>query len=408
MPAGNELVISASSNQEAQDLFRYKIRLYRDNSVIQTLLYPPRPETGVKFDPSRFLQNELSFDIDKVALPLSSTGTPETIYRQAENTFVNYKVDFIEQYGADQQTYASAQVSGLIAINAALQWQQWLNVEIADYILANSPGDENLFLTNSPRTLKVALTERLALGGMTSVSSSTPGAMPVFLTVIRTYGNSGFIAEYTLENDPAIVTQANRFFYLLAGPQDINAAYAVQVGGTPIDSNVVYYTINVDNDNRDAPSEVFTFYIDDLCTRYITYRLHFLNRWGRIDSFTFKGDTDVLVDAPPNEPFTRTPGYADGNNWLYAATRHSMVNFATPYQDKWMLKADFVTVDEKAWLEELMTSPAVWWQAGAIGDSTTIWAVNIQRITGYKKEKHGLFSATFEMKLSTGSMAQNR
>lgn len=405
MPVGNELVICALSNQEGQPLFTYLVRVYQDATVIQTLLYPPRPETGLKFDPARILQNYVSFDINQVTgYEPGSGGFPNG---QCDNVFINYKVDIIEQYGTDQQTYASTQVSGLIGINASLQWQQWLNLTIGDYL--NQNGAISNFLTNSPRRLRVGFNERAMLGFMAAQDPALIFPVPWANTKLIAYDESGTqLTAATITNTLADVGPANQFQTLFISPVDLNAAFFIQTGTVAIPANTAYYELWLANDDtEERTSEVFTIVIDDLCTRYQTFRLHFLNRWGRIDSFTFMGDTDFMTGATENVS-TRAPGYANNQTWLYAANRHSMVNFNTPYENKYLLKAAFVTVDEKEWLEELMTSPAVWWQAGANDDATQMWAVNITRVSDYKKEQHGLFTALFEMKLSTGSNSQNR
>jgi hypothetical protein len=403
MPVGNELVICARSNQESQPLFRYKVRVYQDATVIQTLLYPPRPETGLKFDPARILQNYVSFDIEQITGYDNTSGFPNDA---TVNVFIDYKVDIIEQYGTDQQTYASALVSNVIGINASLQWQQWLNLTIADYL--NQNGAISNFLTNSPRRLRVGFNERAMLGFMANEDPATIFPVPWSFMDVRAYDESGNLISFpTIVNTLTGAGPANQFQTLFISPVDLNVAFFTQTGTVAIPANTAYYELWLADDFGERTTEVFTIVIDDLCTRYQTFRLHFLNRWGRIDSFTLMGDTDFLTGATENIS-TRAPGYANNQTWLYAANRHSMVNFNTPYENKYMLKAAFVTVDEKEWLEELMTSPAVWWQAGANDDATQMWAVNITRVSDYKKEQHGLFTALFEMKLSTGSNTQNR
>lgn len=398
-PVYNELPFVVTSTEEAQTNFKFVCNAYEGTTIIgadplRTWVLPKHPTGGAVFDPSDVLKDNVSFDI--TGLQAGTAG-----FYAAANTGYEYSVQFIEQYGSPETYHASGAASGLVTFNGALSFFKKLNTAIADYILNLSTVTS--FLTNSPRNIRIGASDSYQLGYMCSETSDSPVKADSYLQV-DTYTSSGvFIQSCSIDN--TLDLAVTRFNNVACGPADLNAA-TLATGSQPvIDDAVGSYTVRIFDTDQNARTETFTFTLDRTCNPYTSYRLFWMNPWGRFDAFNFKGYNKEKTKSERTESdYSRRPlGFKNGNAYQYSSARHSVYPFFTQSQDSIMLETDFITATERNWLKELMTSAVVF--AVIDGD---FWAMNVKTPADIDSRTQGPLNLSFEIEFAHKNKSQQR
>jgi hypothetical protein len=109
-------------------------------------------------------------------------------------------------------------------------------------------------------------------------------------------------------------------------------------------------------------TEVFTFHMDTECHRYDTHRLHWLNKLGGWDSFTFTlvstNSTKVLTSDYQRE---RGQWDTSGTAWEYTRYHGEQMAFNKYATDTTVLNSDWINESVQQWLvRELYESPKVY------------------------------------------------
>ncbi len=167
---------------------------------------------------------------------------------------------------------ASATSNTLKAFNSALEYPEWINFDYSIY--DPNQTQDAVFLTYFPTTSRAlcGMQENFYLGYFEQ-SGVVPVLLNVFLLDIQ--GN-------TIASDSLSITSSD-FNILNVGPQVIIANSSI----TQIDFDDCFkYEVAIDVSGVSFVGP-FTIYMDIDCKRYETYRLHWLNKLGCWDSFTF-------------------------------------------------------------------------------------------------------------------------
>jgi hypothetical protein len=143
-------------------------------------------------------------------------------------------------------------------------------------------------------------------------------------------------------------------------------------------------------------SETFKIYIDNECHRYPTRRLHWLNKFGVWDSFTF---TLVSTESTKvaGSMYERESGIWSGTNYKYPLYQGEITTFSKRAEDTMTLNSDWISEEVQQWLvRELYESPNVYLEAA----TGSFEPVNITN-QGYdlkQSRKDGLIMETIEIK----------
>jgi hypothetical protein len=341
-PAGNPLVFTFSSNQTAQPNFSFIVEVYINSTLRLTQEVFRQFNTLGRIDVSEAVQSTL-------LSPLVVDGSLTTFYDTAIN---EYYIIVYEKYGTTPTIQASDTSSTLKAINASLRHQDWIAWDYLDYNAdstnANIPVN---FLTTFPRAKKYfcGLDERIFLGILCTDFS--------LVFRIQLFDSSNSVIATVFEG----VTLSN-FTVLDASPQTI-------IANTTITQNdfdsCAYYTIASAEFTILPPSitivsEVFKIYIDTECKRYETRRLHWLNKFGVWDSFTF---SLVSIDSTTVQSYgyQKEKGVWDGTSYTYPLYQGEKVDFAKTSSDQLVLNSDWINQDVQQWLvRDLLESPSVY------------------------------------------------
>lgn len=338
--AGNPLMFTFSSDQTGQPNFSFIVEVYVNGSLHSTHQVFRQFNTLSKFDCSGILSSTLSS-------PLIVDGTLTTFYDSAIN---EYYIIVYEKYGATPTTQASDTSATLYAFNGAFRNQEWIDFDYLNYNAdTNSNVSPILFMTSWPRAKRYycGLAERIFLG---IICDDTGMNLRV-----RIYNSSGS----QIATDLVSVTLSN-FIVFDASPSTIIANTSITQGNFDA---AAYYTIEARPTGGGAysgASEAFRIDIDLECHRYETKRLHWLNKFGMWDSFTF---TLVSVDSTNVESFgyQRERGVWDNTSYIYPTYQGERVTFAKRATDQLILNSDWISQEVQQWLvRNLYESPVVY------------------------------------------------
>jgi len=375
--AGNPIVWTFESDQTAQPNFCYIVELYVFGTLYST--HQVFPQFGIlsRFNASEALKSFLSS-------PLIVNGSLTTDYNTA---ITNAWIVVSEKYGTPPAIGASATTATMKPFNAALRHPEFINWNYQDYnVDSNNPLTPGvLFLTSWPRSRKYfcGLNENIFLGFISNDTS--------FNVRFRLKDAAGG----TIANVLTALT-LNDLTVIDCSPATIIANTSI----TALDfAAAAYYEVIARGTGpgiNNGSSETFQIYIDNECHRYPTRRLHWLNKFGVWDSFTF---TLVSTESTKvaSSTYERESGIWSGTNYIYPLYQGEMTTYSKRAEDTMVLNSDWIYEDVQQWLvRELYESPNVYLEAS----TGAFEPVNITN-QGYdlkQSRKDGLIMETVEIK----------
>jgi hypothetical protein len=260
-----------------------------------------------------------------------------------------------EKYGTPPAIQLDATSNAIFVFNGALRHPDWINFSFNDYDVSTTnnltPGV--LFLTSWPRTRKAfcGLNERMFLG---FISNDTSFDVRFQLfdstnTLIVSYNVGLTFNDLTVVDCSPSTIMANTT--ITSGNFAAAAYYKVRARGT---GTGIF----------NGSSEEYDIYIDNECHRYETRRLHWLNKFGVWDAFTF---TLVSTDSTKvsSTGYNRESGVWDGTAYTYPFYQGQATTYAKTAKDTLILNSDWINEEVQQWLvRELYESPNVYLEQG--------------------------------------------
>lgn len=333
-PASNPLVFTFSSDQTAQDNFSFIVEVFVDSTMILTQQVFRQFNALSRIDVSGAIETYIRNTIPTTQLELDAT-----------DSMVTYAIIVYEKYGDPAIIQASATSTTLKAFNGSLEYEDWINFDYAIY--DPNQTQDAFFLTFFPLTSKrlVGMYENfyLAFFEQTAVASCD-----LNIELLDISGNQ-------IATDFITLT-ATDFYILNVGPQVIIDNTSI----TQIDFDTCYYySISVSVQGVSFVGPV-TIYMDLACQRYEPYRLHFLNKLGCWDSFTF-GLVSTNTATLDSFDYERDPGVWSGNSFTYPLYSGQKINYTKRKNKQLTLNSDFITPEIQNWLvTSLFDSPVVY------------------------------------------------
>jgi len=343
--ASNPVIYTFESDETTQANFSYIVELYIDGALHSTHQVFPQSAEVAKFNASEAVRSTL-------ASPLITNFSLTTNYDTAISTIY---IIVSEKYGTPPAIQLDATSNATFVFNGALRHPDWLDFSWKDYNVSTTnnltPGV--LFLTSWPRTRKAfcGLNERMFLGFISNDTSfdvrfqlfDSIGNLIVSDNVGLTFN------DLTVVDCSPVTIMTNTT--ITAGNFAAAAYYKVRVRGTGV---------GIFN----GSSEEFIIYIDNECHRYETRRLHWLNKFGVWDSFTF---TLVSTDSTKvsSTGYNRESGVWDGTSYTYPLYQGQATTYAKTAKDTLILNSDWINEEVQKWLvRELYESPNVYLEQG--------------------------------------------
>jgi hypothetical protein len=257
---------------------------------------------------------------------------------------VEYYIIVYEKYGATPSIQASDTSTTVKAFNGSIEYADFVSWDYSDY--DPQLTGSSLFLTYFPRNKRAlcGLDENLFLGyfEQTGLEVAT-----LLVNIFDINNNNTTYASLTLTS--------TEFNIINVGPQ-------VLIDNTSLvaaDFDDCYYYI-VQVELTDQATEFFKIYLDSDCKRYDTYRLHWLNKLGSFDSFTF-GLVSTESATVQSFGYQRDPGIWDGTSYTYPLYAGQKIDFAKTKSEQLVLNSDWINQDVQQWLvNSLYDSPLVY------------------------------------------------
>ena len=174
-------------------------------------------------------------------------------------------------------------------------------------------------------------------------------------------------------------------------------------GTTPVMTNVKYYALRILNFTEDVwATKTIMFEIDDCENTYTDYELHWLNRKGGYDSFTFSGKSNQTTSINKNfaKYNTRTIGASSITHNTYAQRKRA---FHTSLSDNYTLNSRLLKDFEVEGLEDLFSSPEVYWKYDANFVSVNVTGNTFEHA---KSENGQVYSMELQMEVDNSDKRQ--
>ena len=144
------------------------------------------------------------------------------------------------------------------------------------------------------------------------------------------------------------------------------------VGITGADFDTCFYYEVIFRRQTTSPtnnSETIRIYIDRECSRYPSTRLHFLNKFGVWDSFTFNRLSRNTTDVDSTH-YQQNAGRWINGQWTYNLQNGSLSTISKTSSDNLTLNTDWMSEPLQKWLvETLLESPSVYMEVDVIAVS---------------------------------------
>lgn len=332
-PANNPLVFTFGSDQTAQPNFSYVVEVYVNGSLHST--HKVFPENGIysRFDCSEILRSVVQ----------SSNPAIDAVNFNYSNAWSSYYIIVSESYGDPIAIEDSATSSSLTAFNGALRHIDFISWNYTVYDALSTDGA--LFLTSFPRDQKymVGMDDRTFV----SLLNPTESSVDLIVELFDVTGTS--IATDTVAIDNYYLTTID------ISPNSLMNNMSFTIGNF---ESCYYYEVHC-NIATGYDTENFRMYMDHSCNRFTNYRLHWLNKFGAWDSFSFNLLSEETTDITASQ-YKREKGTWKGSDYNYNRESGEQMTVTKYSVDKLILNSDWMKQSVQNWLvRELMESPKV-------------------------------------------------
>lgn len=389
----NEMNFVVSSNISGYAGFKFKSKLIDSVGVTIAEFYHLKQPTygNLLFDAHRTIENYLSYDISN--LIAGTTG-----WQKGINVFKTYKLN-VQEFSSASGLLASAVTTDIIAVNSAMDWQDWVNFGLGSRIATNSTRK---FMTNSPTRIKIRSTDSYELGTIMTTANYVNNLK------IETYDFTNTLVQTaTITNAySAMPDDGSKFPSILCGPANLNAS-TLATGSQPLITTAIkYYRVAAFDNAAGQSTEWKEFELDQECLRESYNRLYFLNSLGRFDAFNFNQVSEDNIEVSKSN-YDKLLGTLSLSGFTHNTYERSTSVFHSKIKQKYKLRSGFVDTATAFWLKELLASPIVY-MIVPINTGNTWVAVNIDE-TSYTSKKvisDKLFNIELNISLSNDSQRQ--
>lgn len=231
----------------------------------------------------------------------------------------------------------------------------------------------------------------------------------------NTYTKSGVTYDFSYDWVAYFLNDQSRLnsWRIPAGAKNLNLIdnSLLTTGAQPIiTSSVKYWEIKVKTSDGNLYGS-YKGYLNTACSKYKSFRLHWLNRLGGMDSFTFDmaSQEDINIER---EFYNRlmSRDYAYNSTKSYGYTTREETQYHTQYKTVYSVASNWISEDESNMLAELMTSPNVYWEKDA--DNNKFIPITIKQNTYRKQSKTAnntkVFNLEFQFEVSYNEKIQGR
>jgi len=336
-PVYNKMQFVVTSNQSGQTNFRY----------VCDVEYAGGP-TIVRLKSDKLPTGEGFFDVAKVVETIIAPQKPtltQTGFVNHYGYYQGYQLQFYDEYGSTPVVYTGSPTvsSGNIAFAGSLEqleFQNWKS-NLDNVYFRNGQTFNSVKPLTTPSTFTVYQDSKAWLA-INATKYSTTGTPTYLVSATVTYKS----VAYNFAVNPSLSgTTDGNIQRFACGPAQLSGTIAALSGAIAGDTYTVQFFAS-----STAGSAIKTFRFGP-CQRFDSQPVHFINKYGGIDSYTF-----TLKNRKRANIKRETYGY---NSDVYATTTYDKV-WAGEFDYIYQLNSDWLTDAESEWLIELIRSSQVW------------------------------------------------
>ncbi len=377
-PVYNKMLFKVSGSLTSATNYRYvcDVKNAAGTTTLARLKCDKLPTTNYGF-----------FDVSRVVETLIAPQAPDTgergLFYDHSGFYSGYRLTFMEEYGSTPvvQTGTTTNVTGNIAFAGnleQLEYTNWVKTVGANqlypfYFNANASNiraltttaDATTFVTSGFVQADVAKALKNTLNVVTPnqagwlAIASPIGVVGNYWTQCRIqYWNAdgSNIRNYYINNTTTSGT-TNNIVRFPTGPQNIKTILSGQTSDNFAGSYLfptqegAGYSVRFEENNVSGTVSEAVFYRIGPCERFNSIPVHFINKYGGIDSYAF-----TLKNRKRANVERDTFGY---NSDVYGTLNYDKV-WAGSFDYVYALNSDWLTDAESEWLIELVRSSQVW------------------------------------------------
>jgi hypothetical protein len=345
MPSNNPIVYTFDSDQTAQPNFSFYVEVTIDSNLHSA--HQVFPELG----------NVGKFDVSQIVRSLTTTPVIDSTFVQDYDTAaVDVRIKVYEKYGTPAALGAFDTSNRIRSFNGSLKYSQFIDWQSSTYNVKATNGA--LFTTNFPRAEKTwCRWDECFFLGLLSSRLVVGDSYRIFIELFDINGNS-------ITSDAQSITHY-QYWQFNVGPEEI-------VNNTAITSAhfdlCAYYQVFVEFTDGVTTNytEFFTIWYDQECTRYTPVRLHWLNKFGSYDSYSFDLVSQSSANVTANNYQRQLGEWETGGFYSFLATAPQMQHYSKRAIEQMIVNSDWIKQEVQHWLvEELYESPRVYVEDGS-------------------------------------------
>lgn len=347
----NEIVIGVSGSNSTQPNYQFlcDVNVSGQSNPVTRLTIPKQPLVGtVKINIADVVKNYVTYDFGAFNATdiVPCTNSQAKYWIQLGEIYDN--ASGIPTIYSNQAQYGTSG-SPKFGSNAIFDFLDWSKTAFNNGKLLKVSNQVSLN-DNSYR-------EKIRIGQQRFLTFFSLDFDDLVITDLQVYNSAGvsiFSSSYST------YTAATGIVSLNIGHSFLNF-----LGASPYLANGAYYRVDIRNSGDDI---IFskTIDIDNSCSKYQVYRLHWLNSLGGFDSFNFN-----MVSTERDE--IETMQFKKVQALGYSKTDRLKTKYYTKFSESINLNSDLLSDAEYAALEQLVLSPVVMLEV----NSTTYVPVNV-------------------------------
>lgn len=324
--------------------FRFICEIVINTAVIAKLkasIYYSSTNHGV-FDVNRIIESYVSSESNHNIIATTN----------ASNSYVSYDVRFGYEYSASPTTTPTEYLnvtsrSGQYAFNAAFQQTDYVIYNENDWLCDDSSAK---FLTRI-RNRRIYQGQYDFLTFLVN-SSNRPNRVKVIA-----YPSTN-TSEFSVPT-----TGSQRMFYTPSG-YNLNNITTLISGtvGAVVPSGTSYYTIQL-FETSTARSEVYTYYIDNTCSKYGNNDILFVNRLGGLSVVRLPFKRVDKFQANRNFMMQNPFSYSNSNYWL-SNKKGERVQWDNRVSQSITFQSGLINESEVPLYQDMIMSPSIWLISG--------------------------------------------